>query len=436
MDGLLVPLRQVFQNGQDGGQCLLGGFGGGLHLFAGEQLDVIVGQRIDEIHLLRDVAQRLTAGLQYGAKLPQVGGLALYRPADPGQRLFVEFLGGKRPDVLTVDVAQLLHIKDGRALGDAGNIKDLYQLLQREDLPIPLGAPAQQGDVVEDGRSQKAHLHQILIGGVAVALGELVGGIPHDGCAVDILGDLPAEGLIQQVVLGGGGKIFVAADDVGDAHGVVVHHVGKVVGGHPVPLDEDLIIQRAAIDGHIAVHLIVEGHGPLGRHLLPDDIGNSRRQLFGYFLLGKVAAVAVIAGRNAGGLLHLAHLLQPLLIAEAVVGVAAFHQLFGVCLKHIHPLALDIGAHGSADIGTLIPQKAGLLQRLVDDLHGALYLTLLVGVLYPQQKTAVIAFGHQIGKQRSAEIAHVHIAGGAGRKTGAYMVKLEHNASSFILKIS
>ena len=77
---------------------------------------------------------------------------------------------------------------------------------------------------------------QILIGGVAVALGELVGGIPHDGCAVDILGDLPAEGLIQQVVLGGGGKIFVAADDVGDAHGVVVHHVGKVVGGQSIAL--------------------------------------------------------------------------------------------------------------------------------------------------------------------------------------------------------
>ena len=222
-------------------------------------------------------------------------------------------------------------------------------------------------------------------------LGELVGGVPHDGRAVNVFRNLPAERLVQQVVLGRGGKILIAADHMGDAHGVVVHHIGKVIGWHAIALNEDLIVQRAAFHGHIAVHLIMEGHGPLSGHLLPDDIGDTRRQLLGDLLLGKIAAVTVIAGCHAGGLLHLTHLVQPLLITEAVVGVAAFHQLLGVFLKHTHSLTLNIGTDGAADIRSLVPQQAGLLQGLVDDLHSPLYLTLLVGVLYPQQKASVVA---------------------------------------------
>ena len=144
--------------------------------------------------------------------------------------------------------------------------------------------------------------------------------------------------------------------------------------------------------------------------------------------------MTVIAGRHAGSLLHLAHLVQTLLIAEAVVGVAAFHQLLGVFLKHTHTLALDIGSHGTADIGTLVPLQSGLLQGLIDDLHGAFYLALLVGILNAQQEAAVIALCHQIGKQRGAQVTHMHVAGGAGGKAGAYMIELEHNASSFVFQ--
>ena len=259
-----------------------------------------------------------------------------------------------------------------------------------------------------------------------MALGEFMGSVTHDGRTMDILGDLPTECLIQQVILGCRGKILVAADHMGNAHGVVVHDIGKVVGRHTVAFDEDLIVQCAALYGHITVHLIMEGHGTLGGDFLANDIGDSRRQLFSDLLLGKVAAVTVIAGRHAGGLLHLAYLVQPLLIAEAVVGMTAFHQLLGVFLKHTHALTLNIGTDGAADIRSLVPQQAGLLQGLVDDLHSPLYLTLLVGILDAQQEAAVIALCHQIGKQCGAQVSHVHIAGGAGGKTGADMIELEH----------
>ena len=69
-----------------------------------------------------------------------------------------------------------------------------------------------------------------------MALGHLVVLIPHDGGAVDIGGDVPAEGLIQEVILGGGGEVFAAPDHMGDAHEVVVHHIGEVIGGQAVPL--------------------------------------------------------------------------------------------------------------------------------------------------------------------------------------------------------
>lgn len=81
----------------------------------------------------------------------------------------------------------------------------IHQLRQGEDLLLgilALGAPAQQADVVQHGLGQVALCHQILIAGIAVALGKLILRILHDRRAVDVGGDLPAERLIQQVVLG------------------------------------------------------------------------------------------------------------------------------------------------------------------------------------------------------------------------------------------
>ena len=61
-----------------------------------------------------------------------------------------------------------------------------------------------------------------------MALAHLVVSIPHDGRAVDIGGDFPAECLIQQIVLGSGREILAAADHMGDAHEMVIDDVGEV----------------------------------------------------------------------------------------------------------------------------------------------------------------------------------------------------------------
>ena len=94
-----------------------------------------------------------------------------------------------------------------------------------------------------------------------MALGHLVLSVPHDGGAVDIGGDLPAEGLVQQVILGGGGQVLAAPDHMGDAHQVVVDDVGEVIGGQAVPLQQHLVVQRAVVHGDVAENGVVEGGG-------------------------------------------------------------------------------------------------------------------------------------------------------------------------------
>ena len=118
-----------------------------------------------------------------------------------------------------------------------------------------------------------------------MALGHLVVLVPHDGGAVDVGGDLPAEGLIQQIVLGRGGQVLAAPDHVGDAHEVIVHHVGEVVGGQAVPLQQHLIVQSLVLHGDITEGHIMEGGGALVGDPLTDHVGLTGSQIGGNFFL-------------------------------------------------------------------------------------------------------------------------------------------------------
>ena len=229
----------------------------------------------------------------------------------------------------------------------------------------------------------------------------------HNGGAVDVGGHLPAEGLIEQVVLGGAGKVLRAADKV------VVNDVGEVVGGHTVCLDKYLILQLAVLHLDMTVDYIVERGHALGRHFLPDDIRLTCLELCLYLLTGKAAALSVIVADGlTRSLLLLVEGIEALLSAEAVIGIALLYQLFCILLEHTHSLALDIRAVVSADIGALVPVHAVLLEGLVDNIHRALNISLLVGVLDAQDKAALIVLGGQVGIERSSQVADVHIARG------------------------
>ena len=244
-------------------------------------------------------------------------------------------------------------------------------------------------------------------------LAHLIMLIPHDGGAVDIGGDLPAEGLIEQVVLGSGGEVLAAPDHVGDAHEVIVHHVGKVVGGQAVPLQQNLIVQGLVFYGDVPEGNVVEGGGTLMGDPLADDIGLSGGQIGGDLLGAQIPAGIFRPVKVPGILLGLR------LLTEAVVGRALFHQQLGVGQIQIPPLRLDVGAGGAAHVGAFVVIQTAFLHGAVDDVGSALYQTALIRVLNAEDKGAAGMAGDEPCVQGGTQVTHVHIAGGGGGKPGA-----------------
>ena len=62
MNGIHGPVGDGLQGGNDGFQHLQGDLSVGLGLLVGEELHIVVGQGVEEVHLLRDVCQFLTPG--------------------------------------------------------------------------------------------------------------------------------------------------------------------------------------------------------------------------------------------------------------------------------------------------------------------------------------------------------------------------------------
>lgn len=60
---------------------------------------------------------------------------------------------------------------------------------------------------------------------------------------------------------------------MGNTHEVVVHHICKVIGGKPIPLEEHLIVQRVVRHSDIAKNLVMEGSRPFMGNFLANDIG-------------------------------------------------------------------------------------------------------------------------------------------------------------------
>ena len=203
---------------------------------------------------------------------------------------------------------------------------------------------------------------------------------------------VPAEGFIKAVVLRRTGEVLLSAHHVGDLHQVVIHHVGKVIGGEAVGLDEDHVVQLGVVHGDVAVDLVVEGGRPLLRIVLPDHEGLSRGKVRLDFLFGKAKAVLVIGHDHLAVDFSLQGI-QSLLVAEAVVCFAFLHQLFRVLHVNagLHALRLDVGTVPFVLVRTLVVDQTCLLKGAVDDLRGAFHKASLVRVLDAEDKGAVIA---------------------------------------------
>ena len=313
---------------------------------------------------------------------------------------------------------QLGNVEDSGRLGNAGHIEDTAQLLEGEDLLLGIltaGRPTQQRHIVEDGLSEITACLQILVAGIAMALGHLVLGVAHDGGAVDIGGNFPTKCLVQQIVLGSRGEILAAAHHMGDTHQMVIDDVGEVVGGQTVALQKHLIVQRGVFHSNIAEDSIVEGGAALCGDALTNDIG----------LTGGNAGLSLIKRQITAGIgstLEVAAVLLGLaLLAEAVVSAALFHQELGVLTVGIAALGLDVGGHRAANIGAFIVGEAALSHGAVDHIHSTFHQTTLIGVFNTQDESTVIGAGNEPSIQCRTEIAYVHITGGGRGETSTHL---------------
>ena len=188
---------------------------------------------------------------------------------------------------------------------------------------------------------------------------------------------------------------------MGNSHQMVVHHVGEIVGGIAVGLDQNHIVQLRVVHGNIPVNLIMEGGRSRRGIILADDIGHACRKLGLYLFFAQMKAVLIVHDDLLAGHLSLQGL-QALLVAEAVISLPFFNQFLGILQVDARrlPLTLHIGTHASVLVRTLIMLKARFLKRAVDNIHSALHVALLVGILNTENKISSRMLCNQICIQR------------------------------------
>ena len=207
---------------------------------------------------------------------------------------------------------------------------------------------------------------------------------------------------------------------MGDAHQVVVHDVGEIIGRVAVALEQDLVVQLLVVHFDIAVHEVFEAGLALVVYLLADHEGQALGKIRLHFGFGEAAAASVIA-QDGAVVRFLAGLLLLLdLVAEAAVGVSALQQLFRVLFVKRQALALHVRADWAALVGALVVFQPGDGEAVIDHLHAVLHEPGLVGVLDAQDEPAFVLSRVQVRVQGGAQVADMHIPGGAGGKSRSY----------------
>lgn len=74
----------------------------------------------------------------------------------------------------------------------------------------------------------------------------------------------PAQRIVDLALAGTVDQVVVAADDMGNAHVVVVDHHGEIVGGRTVRAQQDEIVELLCRPAHRALYRILQHHVAVG----------------------------------------------------------------------------------------------------------------------------------------------------------------------------
>ena len=353
-----------------------------------------LGARLEQGHDARQVGRVEVQAVQ-GASIGQV-----FRQ-QRGQAL-----GRGLLDIVGVQPFQLLQVKDRGRVAQVVRAEQADEFLAGEDLLVA-AAPAQPRQIVHQGLGQVAQLPVLHHRERAVALGQLGLVRAQDHGHMAEARHVPAQGLVQQYLARGVGHVVVAAQHVGHAHGVVVHHHGQVVRGRAVAAAQDHVVQLGVLHRRGALDHVVKGRDPVLGALEPH---HPPIRAPGSWSETQLAAAAVVLGLSALGPGLCAHGLHLVRGAPAPVGAACGQQLVDVAVVEVEALALE---HGAALGGQVEPGHG-----LDDGVGGLLGAAFAVGVLHAQQEGSALALGQKPAEQRGARAADVQVARGAGREAG------------------
>ena len=156
---------------------------------------------------------------------------------------------------------QLFGVKGGRCAVQAGSVEQVNQLVHGENFLISV-RPAKTDQVIDQSLRQKPVLFVFDHGACPMTLGEFLPVRPEYHGYMAKRGEIKAQGLIQQYLLGGVGNVIVAAQHMGHAHVMIIHHHGHIVCGHPVRPAQHHVVQLGHIHGDMSFNHVIEDNTP------------------------------------------------------------------------------------------------------------------------------------------------------------------------------
>ncbi len=227
----------------------------------------------------------------------------------------------------------------------------------------------------------------------------------------------------QRNVLGRVAQMVLAADDVGDRHGLVVDHHHEVVERHPVAAHDHEVAEQRVVELDLAADQVVEAD------LLRRDLEAERRSASvgherGAIRIGQAEAAPVVTRRLVTPLLLVPHRVELVRRAVAVVRGCAGQEPIGLARIQLHALTLairrvrtDILAAGR--LWPLVPGDAEPVQVVDDVALEGVGAAGDVGVLDAQDVRAAHVPREEEVVEAGACRPDVQRPGGAGRHAHA-----------------
>ena len=174
-----------------------------------------------------------------------------------------------------VDVGQFVEVQPRRGLADAGQVEPGDGLGVAEQFVVAV-RPAQAGQIVAHGLGQIAHLGVFMHRLGAVPLGQFGAVRPVNQRDVGEDRARPAQRVVDQALTCGVVQVIVAANDVGHAHVVIVHHHGQIIGRGAVRAQQDQIVQIVGRPTDRALDLVGHRHRGRLRAAETHDVGQGQ----------------------------------------------------------------------------------------------------------------------------------------------------------------